>query len=99
MVPAEQEVLSSRGQRPDGVLHKVVINTEAAVVHIAAQSREQRQRVADGFSDAAVLRTAGRRLIHPLLELEDNRIGFLLALHFQRVAGDAGLLRLVFDVI
>ena len=58
VVPAEQEVLPAQGQRPDGILHKVVVDTEAAVVHIAAQPRQTQKCMADGFPDAAVLRTA-----------------------------------------
>ena len=53
--PAEQEVLPAQGQRPDGILHKVVVDAEASVVHITAQSREKWQRVAYRFSHPAVL--------------------------------------------
>ena len=37
VIPAEQEVLSSQGQRSDGILHKVVVNAEAPVIHIATK--------------------------------------------------------------
>lgn len=55
VVPAEQEVLPAQGQRPDGILHKVVVDTEAPVVHITAQPRQKRKCIADGFPDAALL--------------------------------------------
>ena len=45
VVPTEQEVLSTQGQWPDGVLHEIVVNAEAAVVHVAAQARQQRKRI------------------------------------------------------
>ena len=45
------------------------------------------------------MRTADYRLVHPLLELKDNRIGFLLTLLLQGLTGNASFLRLVFDVI
>ena len=67
VVPAEQEVLPAQGQRPDGILHEVVVNAEASVVHIAAQSGEQRQCIADGLPDAAVLRCPPGGLVHPLV--------------------------------
>ena len=54
VVPAEQEVLPAQGQRPDGILHKVVVDAEAAVVHIAAQPWQQRKRITDGLPDATV---------------------------------------------
>ena len=99
VVPTEQEVLPAQGQWPDGVLHEIVVNAEAAVVHVAAQARQQRKRITDGLPDAAVLRAAGCRFVHPLLELEDNRVGLFLAFLFQRIASNTGFLRLVFDVI
>ena len=55
VVSTEQEVLPAQGQRPDGVLHKVVVDAEAAVVHVAAQPWQQGQSIADGLPDAAVL--------------------------------------------
>ena len=76
MVPAEQEVLPAQGKRPDGILHEVVVDAEASVVHIVAQSGKQRQRIADGLPDAAVLRCPPGGLVHPLLELKDHGIRF-----------------------
>ena len=54
MISTEQEVLPAQGQRPNGILHKVIVDTEAAVVHVAAQPRQKRERVTDGLPDAAV---------------------------------------------
>lgn len=90
---------SGPGPAADGILHKVDVDTEEAVVHIAAQPRQKRKRIADGFPDAAVPGTAGCGLIHPLLELQDDRIGFLLTPLLQSIAGDADFLRLVLDVV
>lgn len=47
VVAAEQEVLSSQGQRPDGVLRKVVVDTEAAVIDISPKPRHQGKRILD----------------------------------------------------
>lgn len=63
VVPAEQEILPAQGQRPDGILHKVVVDTEAAVVHIAAQPRQKDDRI--GF------------LLTSLLQLIAYDAGFL----------------------
>ena len=55
VISTEQEALPAQGQRPDRILHEVIVNAEAAVVHIAAQPGQQRKRVTDGLPDAAVL--------------------------------------------
>ena len=59
VVPAEQVVLPSQGQRPDSILHKVVVNAEAPVIHIAAQAWQKRERITDGFSDATPVPAEG----------------------------------------
>lgn len=91
MILTEQEVFPSSGQGPDGVLYKIVVNTEALVIHIAAQTRQQRKHITYGLPDTVVLLTAGCGLIHPLFELEDNRIEFLLMLPPQGITYNAGL--------
>ena len=99
MVSAEQIVLAPQGQRSNGILHKVVVYAEAAVVHITSQSRHQWQCVSDCLADAALLRRLTGCLIHPLLEQEDNRICLLLSFLFHGISGDAVILGFVFYMI
>ena len=37
LIPTEQEVFPAQSQRSDGILHKVVVNAEALVIHIATK--------------------------------------------------------------
>ena len=96
VVAAEEVVLSAQGQRPDGILHAVVVDVVSAVKDIAAQSRKEGVCVNQGHSYSGPGSEAAGNGVHPFLKVPDDGISLIFSSFPDRIRLEPGLFHIGF---
>lgn len=99
VVAAEEVVLSAQGQRPDGILHAVVVDVVSAVKDIAAQSRKEGVCVNQGPSHSGPGSEATGNGVHPFLNVPDDGISLIFSSFPDRIRLESGLFHIGFQLV
>lgn len=99
VVAAEEIVLPTECQRPDGILDEVVVDVDPAVIHIARQPGKKTAGIGKGLSKPALGKNLCIGLLDPLLEHQDCGIGYLPALFHTLFRAQAFIVRIVLHLV
>ena len=96
VVAAEEVVLPAQSQRPDGILHAVVVDIVSTVKDIAAQSRKEGVCVNLGPSHSGPGSEAAGNGVYPFLKVLDDGISLILSSFSDRIRLESGLFHIGF---
>jgi len=86
-------MIAAPGQRRATAFGRVVAEANAAVVKEAGEGRPARQHIVDRLRGGGVARQPGAFCAHPLFEIGDKRLGFLLPHRHRSPLGRPLILR------